>query len=266
MSSTQLKKDKQLKILTSKNTQMGHIIHEDTKILRTFVSGIEDYIAADLADTDTRKMKGNALLKVIYDTSDERLNTIRQTAQTEHKIHHTTIEALNLQLNHFEKRAVMEKITFQVHIACSLENNIPNNISETDLTHLLSNLLDNAFIAASYTENPTILLQLYEVKKHLVIEIADSGLPFEVESLVNFGLIQRTTHEAEGGSGIGLLAIWNIKEKYRATLHIEEYEQPNPYTKKLSLSLNHKNRFSIRSFRKNEIQYASKRIDLQIYE
>ena len=259
-------KDKQLKELSKKNEQMGHLIHEDTKIIRTFISGLEDYVETDFSDEGTRKDKGKELLEVVYEHADERLGTIRNICHKEYATYSTNIEALNLQLNHFSKRASIEDITFHVHIACNLEDYIPKSISTTDLSHLLSNLLDNAFIAASYTENPTIQLQLYEVSNCLVIEIADSGIPFEVESLVSFGLIQRTTHENEGGSGIGLIEIWNLKEKYHATLHLEEYEQPCPYSKKLSLNFNHKNHFSIRTFRKKEIQYVSKRIDLQIYE
>ena len=259
-------KDKQLAELSAKNTQMGHIIHEDTKILRTFVSGIEDYLAADLADTDVHKTKVTALLQTIHETTDERLNAIRHTSYTEHKTHNTAITELNLQLNHFEKRAVLDKVTFHVHIACLLEQHIPHSISKTDLTHLLSNLLDNAFIAASYTCNPVIQIQFYEVNKQFVIEIADSGIPFEAESSAKFGLVQRTTHANDGGSGIGLMEIWKIKENYRTTLHIEEYETPAPFTKKISLTFNNKNKFTIRTYRKDEIQYASKRIDLQIYE
>jgi len=259
-------KDKQLKELSKKNEQMGHLIHEDTKIIRTFISGLEDYVETDFSEESTRKAKGKELLEVVYEHADERLGTIRNISHKEYATYSTNIETLNLQLNHFSKRASIEDITFHVHIACNLEDYIPKSISTTDLSHLLSNLLDNAFIAASYMETPTIQLQLYEVSNCLVIEIADSGIPFEVESLVSFGLIQRTTHENEGGSGIGLIEIWNLKEKYHATLHIEEYEQPCPYSKKLSLNFNHKNHFSIRTFRKKEIQYASKRIDLQIYE
>ena len=46
----------------------------------------------------------------------------------------------------------------------------------------------------------------------------DNGIPFEVESLVSFGIVQRTTHEADGGSGIGTMEIWKIKENNSITL------------------------------------------------
>lgn len=259
-------KDKQLKEISENNKQMGHIIHEDTKLLRTLLSGIEDYVSTDFEDKNSLKMKGDALLEVINNHSDDRLKSIRSINNQKYKSYSTNIEALNLQLNHFAKRAAAENVTLYVHIACDLESYIPHILCDTDLSHLLSNLLDNAFIATSYTANRIIQLQFYEVNKFFVIEIADSGIPFETESLVNFGLTQRTTHEDEGGSGMGLMEIWKIKEKLGATLHIEEYEIPSPYSKKISFTFNRKNRFSIRSWRKDHIQQISRRIDLQTYD
>lgn len=259
-------KDKQLKEISENNKQMGHIIHEDTKLLRTLLSGIEDYVSTDFEDKNSLKMKGDALLEVINNHSDDRLKSIRSINNQKYKSYSTNIEALNLQLNHFAKRAAAENVTLYVHIACNLESYIPHILCDTDLSHLLSNLLDNAFIATSYTANRIIQLQFYEVNKFFVIEIADSGIPFETESLVNFGLTQRTTHEDEGGSGMGLMEIWKIKEKLGATLHIEEYEIPSPYSKKISFTFNRKNRFSIRSWRKDDIQQISRRIDLQTYD
>lgn len=259
-------KDKQLKEISENNKQMGHIIHEDTKLLRTLLSGIEDYVSTDFEDKNSLKMKGDALLEVINNHSDDRLKSIRSINNQKYKSYSTNIEALNLQLNHFAKRAAAENVTLYVHIACDLESYIPHILCDTDLSHLLSNLLDNAFIATSYTANRIIQLQFYEVNKFFVIEIADSGIPFETESLVNFGLTQRTTHEDEGGSGMGLMEIWKIKEKLGATLHIEEYELPSPYSKKISFTFNRKNRFSIRSWRKDDIQQISRRIDLQTYD
>jgi len=143
-------KDKQLKELSKKNEQMGHLIHEDTKIIRTFISGLEDYVETDFSEESTRKAKGKELLEVVYEHADERLGTIRNISHKEYATYSTNIETLNLQLNHFSKRASIEDITFHVHIACNLEDYIPKSISTTDLSHLLSNLLDNAFLIVAF--------------------------------------------------------------------------------------------------------------------
>ena len=110
-----------------------------------------------------------------------------------------------------------------------------------------------------------IQLQFYQAGKDFIIEIADNGNPFEANVLVNYGLEQLTTHADTGGSGIGLMDIWKIKEKYGTSLHITEYEKDAPYTKKIALIFNKKNRYTISTTRKEELQSISKRTDLQIF-
>ena len=94
--------------------------------------------------------------------------------------------------------------------------------------------------------------------------MADNGIPFEVKSLVNMGIEKLTTYE--DGSGIGLMDIWSTKGKYGATYHLEEYADATPFSKKISLTLDKKNRYSIRTSRKDEILQASRRADLQVYD
>ena len=108
-------------------------------------------------------------------------------------------------------------------------------------------------------------LQFYQSQKKLVIEVADNGIPFELTSFANLGISQLTTHADTGGSGIGLMDIWKLKEKYRASLHITEYETATPYSKKISIIFNKKNLYSVETWRKEELEQISKRSDLLIY-
>lgn len=240
-------KDKRLKELSDENKTMGHIIHEDNKILRAFSTGIYEYIRTDFDSKESLAEKGDALLEVINSYCDERTQELQTIRHNDYTHHTSSFPALDLHLNHFEKRALLENVSLHIHIACNLEQYVPKAILLDDLNHLITNLLDNAFIAASYSQQRIIQMQFYEINNKLVIEIADSGIPFEPESLAQFGLIRRTTHADSGGSGIGLMKIWEIKEKYRATLHIEEYQLPSPYVKKISLFFNNKDQFTIRT-------------------
>jgi sensor histidine kinase regulating citrate/malate metabolism len=128
----------------------------------------------------------------------------------------------------------------------------------------VDDLLKNAFKATRTCESRAVQLQFYKLGKHLVIEVADNGIPFEVRSLVNMGIEKLTTYE--DGSGIGLMDIWSTKEKYRATYHLDEYASTAPFSKKISLTFDKKNRYTIRTYRKNEILQMSRRADLQVYD
>lgn len=259
-------KDKLISELTSQNEQLGRLIHKDNKLIPAMENAVCEYLVSDFADAQATLDKGNTLLLEVRNLSNSRTNIISEIYATKCKQFSTGISSLDTLLNYMDKRANQDNIKLSVHIALELNEHIPRIISAEDLVHLLSDLLENAFIATNQCPNRTVQLQFYQSQKAFVIEVADSEIPFEVSSLTNFGTVQLTTHADTGGSGIGLIDIWKIKDKYRASLHITEYEMTTPFSKKISLIFNKKNQYSIETWRKEEIAQASKRNDFLIYD
>ncbi len=259
-------KDKLIEKLTEQNQELGRLIHWDNKRIPAMEHAVCDFLISGMENHEGQQAKGNELIEVIRSLSRNRANTLSDINYKRCKQYVTRILSLDALLNLTEKQALEENITFSVHIAVELTDYVPRFISAEDLTHALSDLLENALIATRYSCKRKIQLQFYELEKAFVLEIADSGIPFEVRSLVNLGLTQLTTHADTGGSGIGLVDIWRIKEHYGATLHIEEYENTSPYSKKISMIFNKKHQYTIRSFRKDEILKKNNRTDLQIFE
>lgn len=259
-------KDKVLSELKAQNEQIGRLIHHDNKRIPAMEHAVSEYLVSDFDDVETTKEKGEALLVEIRDLSASRTNTLAEIYAKKFTHYDTGISALDTILNYMNKRASQRNTDLSVHIAVSLEDYIPRIISSDDLTHILSDLLENALIATESCNNAAIQLQFYQSEKHFVVEVSDNGIPFTIDSFLNMGLSRLTTHADTGGSGIGLMDIWEIKEKYGATLHIEEFEQSEPFSKKISLVFNRKNLYSIRTWRSDEISKASKRNDLRIYE
>lgn len=246
------------------NERIRHINHRDNGLITALDYAVNDYLVTDFTDETAAKARRDELLIEI-----ERIRAGRVSSVNKDKLkatrYETNISLLNILLNQTSKRATDEHVLFSVHFGTELEDFIPRIISEDDLAHLLSDMLENAFIATRDVKNPMIQLQFYKWNKHFVIEIADNGIPFEVDSILNMGISELTTHADTGGSGIGLMDIWNTKEKYGATYHIDEYETPAPFSKKISLTFDKKNRYSVRTWRKDEILAVSKRADLQVY-
>lgn len=259
-------KDKLISDLTKQNEQLGRLIHKDNKLIPALENAVCDYLISDFTDSRTTIDRGNALLLEVRNFSNSRSNIISEIHANKCKQFSTGISSLNTLLNYMEKRAKQDNITFSVHIAFELKNYIPHTISSDDLVHLLSDLLENSFIATAKNQERIVQLQFYQSQKNLVIEVADNGIPFELTSFANLGISQLTTHADTGGSGIGLMDIWKIKEAYGASLHIAEYETPTPYAKKISLIFNKKNQYSIETWRKDKIEQISKRSDLLIYD
>ena len=258
-------KDKLLVQLTRQNEELGRLIHHDNKRIPAMEHAVCEYLITDFKDSESALAKGNTLLLEIKELSQNRRNSLAEIYANTCKHHDTGIPSLDTMLNYMEKRALQEHIQFSVNLSTDLTTFVPNVIDTNDLTHILSDLLENAIIAATHSKTPTVQLQFYLSEKHFVLEVADNGIPFETISLMNFGLTQLTTHADTGGSGIGLMDIWKIKEKYAASLHISEYDKDSTYSKKITIIFDKKHRYSVSSYRKDELLQLSKRTDLQIF-
>ncbi len=244
--------------------RVHHINHRDNSLLTTLDYAVMSILEMDFSDEAAVKDRCKELATEIHRARDRRVTTVHTDVvpSTRYK---TNITLLDLLLNNTSKRALDEHVLFSVHVRADLSSFIPGAITDDDLVYLLSDLLENAFVATRDNGSRMIQLQFYRWNKHLVVEIADNGIPFEVDSILQMGIERRTTHGDTGGTGVGLMDIWEIKEKYGATYHLDEYESATPFTKKISLTFDKKNRYSVRTWRKNDILSRSKRIDLQVY-
>lgn len=259
-------KDKLIAHLTEQNQELGRLIHRDNKRIPAMENAVCEYLAYEFTDSELLHQKGQELIAEIYELSTNRADTLANITNKHHHYYATGIVSFDALVNYMAKRCEQNNGKLSVHLAADLQQYIPKLIATEDFSHMLSDLLENAYLATSHLPNAMIQLQFYVAEKSFIIEVADNGTPFTPQSLINFGLTQLTTRAHSGGSGIGLMDIWRIKEKYCATLHIEEYETATPYTKKLSFIFNRKNQYTIRTYRKEELQKLVNRTDLQIYE
>lgn len=258
-------KDKLIEILKEQNEELGRLIHRDNKRIPAMEHAVIAYLNTEFENSEKQKEKGFELQQEIQRLSTSRANKLADINRRRNKLYATGIPSLDVLLNYMTQHAAQNQTLLSVHIAVDLNEYIPKCIATEDFTHMLSDLLDNACIAAKYADKRIIQLQFYVHEKIFVLEIADSGIPFKPETLANFGLSRQTTHADAGGSGIGLMDIWKIKEKYRATLHIQEYEEEAPYTKKITILFNKKNQYTIQTYRKEKFLQKIERSDLQIY-
>ena len=88
----------------------------------------------------------------------------------------------------------------------------------------------------------------------LEVNIQDSGIPFEAETLTNLGVKKSTTHADTGGSGIGYMTVFEILKECGASLTITEYAPENySFTKAVKIRFDGKLGYAINSYRANEL-------------
>lgn len=250
--------------LTEENERLARITHRDNTLISALKNATVKYLSTDFANPAVALETRNQLIENINTLSAGRNSISNHHKEISARIFDTGFSLLNELLHEMDERAIEQNISFSVHMGTSLDDFIPKDITEEDLVHTVDDLLKNSFKATSNCEKRIVQLQFYKLGKHFVIEVADNGIPFEVKSLVNMGIEQLTTYE--DGSGIGLMDIWSTKEKYCATYHLEDFISTAPFTKKVSLTFDKKNRYSIRTSRKDDILQMSRRADLQVYD
>jgi len=250
--------------LTDENERLARITHRDNTLISALKNSTIKYLSTDFANPAVALETRNQLIENINALSAGRSSLAEARKEQSARTFETGFSLLNTLLHEMDEKAIGMNIAFAVHMGTSLDDFVPGSVSEDDLVHTIDDLLKNAFKATTTCEKRMVQLQFYKLGKHLVVEVADNGIPFEVKSLVNMGMEKLTTYE--DGSGIGLVDIWSTKEKYGATYHLDECVNASPFTKKISLTFDKKNRYSIRTLRKEEILQASRRADLQVYD
>ena len=248
--------------LKKQNEELGRLIHKDNKLIPAMETAVIDFLSA--SNQKENNALGQSLVSQLRELSGSRREILDEVSAA--RSHHfaTGVPALDTMLTYFDRRAEARKMEFTVNVTSDLKTYVPSRISSDDITHLLADLLENAIIAVAPCTSRKIRLQIYPYRKWFVIELSDTGIPFQAESLLQFGIQQLTTHKDSGGSGIGLMDIWKLKEKYHASIHITEYPDSSPFSKRITFLLDHRNQYLIRTWRCEELKAESRRTDLCI--
>lgn len=252
--------------LKQENEIMGRLIHKDNKLIPAMINAVYDYLTSGNHNDRTHSDYGNLLLKDLTNMSRDRETVLSTLSITQSCRLSTGIPALDALLSYMSKQANLADVKLTFTMPETLKLPVSSPISSNDLVHLLADLIDNAIIATSGCVNRTIQLRMYLYNQSLLIEISDTGIPFEIPSLLNFGLKPYTTHADTGGSGIGLMDIWKIKETYKASILITEYKEASSFSKKIVLLFDNRNQYLISSWRYKEIIPLIKRSDLHVVD
>lgn len=254
-------KDAEIKKLLANNETQARTIHKDNKLIPAMLSAVTEYL--DSADeSGSHALYGRELSGRLKELADERAKnlTAEDTSGSLPLLHRASADAM---LSYMKKRAAQEHIQFEVKIHPEFADKTMNSIAEADLSHLLSDLLENAIIAVKNAKKRQILVHLGILYGAPAVEVSDSGSEFSPAIYQDFGLQKHSTHLEHGGSGIGLMDIWELKKKYAASLHIYEYaEDTAPFTKKISIIFDHKKHYLIRTYRPQELVKIQARSDL----
>lgn len=251
--------------LEKENERMGRIIHKDNRIVNAMADSVAEYLKDTTLSDAERHNQGVALAKQIESIRTDRQNILLSEEHIRpNPIAQTGYAGVDAMISYMAKEASQNHISLQFDFRDDFFKGDSLCMTEADLVHLLSDTLKNAIIATRHNNGKAIKLSMLKLKGIPTIAISDSGIPFTIDTYMNFGFEKSSTHTDEGGSGIGLLDIWSLKEKYKATLYIDEHPTTDTFTKQLVFIFDKKNRYMISSNRYKEIQHQQSRADLYV--
>ena len=214
-------RDRRIERLIKSNDFLSKAVHRDNKLIPAMYNAVNSFLSSP--EATQAKARGTNIRNELEEIMQERKDMIMQI-QREHKALPTTeIERIDAILNYMLIKAAEKNIEFDFIPEGSIKDIAESAVSKHELETLLADLIENAIIAASYSERKRVLVTMGAVDNCLEINIWDSAPPFEAEILTSLGIEKATTHANTGGSGIGYLTIFEILKECGASLTITEH-------------------------------------------
>ena len=240
-------KDKEIKELEKENLKLNKKNHSIAHKQKSLEYELEQMVQNNqVADGNNVKDKIENLSKEMQD----------ETVSME--LTKTNIDKIDSMLKYMQSECVKNKIDFQLQINGNIHHMINKHIEKEDLEILIADLIKNAIIAINQSENinKSILVRLGLIDGAYSLYVYDSGIEFEIDTLINLGIKPSTTHANDGGTGMGLMNTFDTLKKYKASLIIDEYGKPvkDNFTKVMKILFDNENAYKIVSYRKKDIQ------------
>ena len=247
-------KDKEIEELEKENLKLSKTNHSIAHKQKSLKYELEQLLLKnEIADENRIKEKIENISKEMQ----------KETASIE--LTKTNIDEIDNMLKYMQSECVKNKIDFQLQVHGNIHHMINKYIEKSDLEILLADHIKNAIIAINHSENinRSILVRLGLIDGFYSVYIYDSGIEFEIETLINLGNKPSTTHADDGGTGMGFMNTFDTLRKSKASLIIEEYGKPTKdnFTKLIKVIFDNKNEYKISSYREKEIQEKDKVYD-----
>lgn len=249
--------------LTKENERLSSLIHRDNKIIPAMGMAVRKYIGQSDQKFSDDSQEGEAIMKQLECLMKDRYEAIAKAKNLSKVLPNVNVDSINGVFQYMYLRAAQHNIDYDVIVVCSIKYLIENAITELELSTILSDLIENAIHATKSSDFKKIIVTIAVHNNFYEIDVQDSGVMFEAEILRKIGQKRVTNHKENGGSGIGLMTLFEILKKRKASLIITEYPpKTNSLSKSIKIRFDGQNECLIYSFRADQLKKAISREDL----
>lgn len=246
-------KDEIIKELSEEKFKISKVNHEFYNRQKSLEKAVKDFIN----NTSTEMGNELTIINKINNLSKEYSNKMEKIKQVE-KLPLTDVEEIDEMFKYMQSECIKNNIDFRLKIEGNIISLINNMIEKDRLVTLIGDHLRDAIIAINSGTNKfkSIIAILGIKDKYYEFCVYDTGVEFEIETLLKLGLEPVTTHKNTGGTGIGFISTFETINKCKASLIIQEKnkENTNNYTKAVIIRFDGKKEYRIKSYRANEIK------------
>ena len=240
-------KKEEIKQLEKENLEFSKTSHSIAHKQKSLENKLNELILKnEIASEIDLKERINKISKEIYN----------KTAEIE--LTKTEIPEIDDMLKYMQSECSKNDIDFQLQLSGNIHHMINHHIAKEKLEILLADHIKNAIIAINYSDNinKSILVRMGIIDGNYGLYIYDSGIEFEIETLINLGEKPSTTHKESGGTGMGFMNTFDTLKASKASMTIKEYNKPckDNFTKLIMIKFDDKNEFKICSYRAEEIK------------
>lgn len=250
-------KDEKIKELSDEKFKISKLNHEFYNRQRALELKVEEFI-------NNANMEASGELSIIdqiknmtdeYSTKQQEINNVSSLPKT-------GITEIDDMFAYMQSECNKNKIEFILKINGNIYHLINNIIAKDRLVTLIGDHLRDAIIAINNSSNTyrSIMAILGMKDNTYEFSVYDTGIEFEIETLLKLGLEPATTHKDQGGTGIEFITTFETLKETKASLVIEENHPENDkdYTKCVSIKFDGKNEYKIISYRADKIKAEAK--------
>lgn len=180
----------------------------------------------------------------------------------------TDITEIDDMLEFLQSECTDNKISFDLKIYGNIHYIINNFISTDNLQILLADHIKDAIIAIKNSDNVnrSILVKLGLIDNVYSLYVYDSGIEFDINTLLQLGTKPITTHKDDGGTGLGFMNTFDTLNKASASLYINEIGKPSidNFTKSIVIKFDNLHKFEIKSYRADILKESGKGAKFEI--
>lgn len=214
------------------NTELGQLIHRDNKLIPAIESAVEELLKS------YNKEVAKSLLLTIKTLSSERKGILNKNLNKTINLTSLNNIRANAIINYMNQKAYDFNIDFKISLEGEITKMIDQIVSEDHFCTIIADLIENAIIACKTSENKHILLKITALDNNYSISICDSAHYFSKAVIKRLGKTRYTTHKKDGGTGFGLMTVFEIANQYQASFSLDETLTDSVYTKSVSIHFN----------------------------